>query len=821
LRRPIVFILLFFVTGCILQNYTGFSFFVLAAAGLILVLSLIYCGNKVFINDNKYRLQKDLCFLLIILALGSARFNIAQNNVDPLESYSGHTVDIYGRVLSVQEKGENYYSLQIKGSAYRMNIGKDFSGTGEGIIESNWNRKCLVNIRGEMDNPKDLIGRNVQLTGKVELPSPSRNPGMFDYRLYLKTKGIRIILASDTHKMVVDEYSINLLSHAIAKFKYSFIDKLEKIMEPEASGLFVGMLFGDVSNISDETYEAFQKNGTAHILSVSGIHVGIVYLYINKILGAGRNKILNLTVILMLVLYAALSEYSPSVVRAVMMIIIHIVSKLTWHRYDFLCCASISALIMLIVNPYYLFNVGFQLSYLAVFCLSFLIPWANRRIDILIENLEGTVTGEKKILFVEKGLKSAVPLIAIQLGMAPLIAFHFNYFSIVSFFINIPIIGLSGMIIPLGIFLIPLSFLGGMLFGVAAVAAEILIKIMTGLNDFFFMPGVGFINAVSPSLGSILLYYAFIFFLTSELFRVLYQRRKSNIIAAIMTVIVISSLVVAVTMEENYHRSNLIFVDVGQGDCLHIRTSTGKNILIDGGGSPHYETGKKLLLPYLLKNKVKKLDLAVVTHLHDDHYLGLAQLSKNMNIDKFVTYEANQFREEKLLAETGLKKENLVYTRAGQRINLDEDVWIDILYPNSASREEYIRMIEDEKDENETSLFVKINYKGLSILMTGDVGFDGEDAIMKQYEKDEGALKADILKVGHHGSKYSTSEQFLQRVQPTVAIFQVGKNNYGHPHPDVVEKCQKRGIMIFRNDLDGAIVFHNEDKKWQIRTMLQ
>jgi competence protein ComEC len=130
-------------------------------------------------------------------------------------------------------------------------------------------------------------------------------------------------------------------------------------------------------------------------------------------------------------------------------------------------------------------------------------------------------------------------------------------------------------------------------------------------------------------------------------------------------------------------------------------------------------------------------------------------------------------------------------------------------------------MIEDEKDENETSLFVKINYKGLSILMTGDVGFDGEDAIMKQYEKDEGALKADILKVGHHGSKYSTSEQFLQRVQPTVAIFQVGKNNYGHPHPDVVEKCQKRGIMIFRNDLDGAIVFHNEDKKWQIRTMLQ
>ena len=215
---------------------------------------------------------------------------------------------------------------------------------------------------------------------------------------------------------------------------------------------------------------------------------------------------------MLLVFYAALSEFSPSVVRAVVMIAIHMFSKVSYRRYDFLSCTAASAFAMMVINPFYLFNTGFQLSYMAVFCLSAVIPWTTRRIDLLEEK------GMSE--FWVAALRAIAPLLVIQLGMAPMTAYLFNYFSIASFFINVPIIAISGVIIPLGICLIPLSFLGGILFGVGAQAAELLTNGMIWLNDLFFLPGIGFFNMVSPSIYMLLLFYVFFFFLTSEFLRI-------------------------------------------------------------------------------------------------------------------------------------------------------------------------------------------------------------------------------------------------------------------------------------------------------------
>ncbi|MEL7658251.1 MAG: MBL fold metallo-hydrolase, partial [Bacillota bacterium] len=340
----------------------------------------------------------------------------------------------------------------------------------------------------------------------------------------------------------------------------------------------------------------------------------------------------------------------------------------------------------------------------------------------------------------------------------------------------------------------------------------------------FFLPGVGFFNMVSPPIFILLIYYGFFFFLSSEFFRILYQRKRWKRIASICGMILILSLLTTAVTGNDYHKANLIFVDVGQGDCLHIRTPEGRNILIDGGGSLNYDVGKKILLPYLLKNGVKSIDLAVVTHLHDDHYLGITQLSKNMKIKKLGTYEANMFREQEILTETNLKKENMLYLTGGDRIRIEKDIWIDVLYPEEHSEDEYKELILEEKDENRSSLFLKLYYKGLTVLMTGDLGVEGEQEIMEAYGDQPEMLSVDVLKVGHHGSRYSTSDTFLDAVDPEVAIFQVGKNNFGHPHPTIIDKCAKKGIIIYRNDKDGAIIFkydENEEQTWHIKVLLQ
>ncbi|HML38878.1 MAG TPA: MBL fold metallo-hydrolase [Bacillota bacterium] len=284
--------------------------------------------------------------------------------------------------------------------------------------------------------------------------------------------------------------------------------------------------------------------------------------------------------------------------------------------------------------------------------------------------------------------------------------------------------------------------------------------------------------------------------------------------AAFCCLILVLSLGASAAADTDYSDANLVFVDVGQGDCLHIRTPGGKNILIDGGGSVNYDVGKKVLLPYLLKNGVKSVDLAIATHLHTDHYQGIVGLARNMEVKKLGTYAGNVLREQELVEETGLEKGDVLYLSAGDRIPVEKDIWIDVLYPEKKTEEEYQALLSDEADENRSCLFMKVYYKGITVLMTGDIGMEGEEEIMALYRDNPEILDVDILKVGHHGSRYSTGDLFLQEVNPEIAVFQVGKNNFGHPHPTTIEKCSKKGIIIYRNDLNGAILFTCDENLW-------
>ena len=787
MRRPVIFLFLSFIFGIALEYHLILEpFHFLISAGIITAAYLISRILK-----WQQGLVRLICLFLLVILLGSVYFYLAENHEDPLESAEGKIRTVEGRIVTIQIKDADSWQM---------------------LITAQNGGKRLIQVKGAMEDPEEYIGKWAVVRGTVTLPAGRRNPGLFDYRLYLKTKGVRVILQSNSGQIMLRQGGSSVVFSQLAHLKYGFLNKLEKEMEPEAFGLMIGMLFGDCSFISDDTYEAFQKNGIAHILSVSGIHVGIVYLCISRLLGNRKTRTFYLITALMLVFYAALSEFSPSVVRAGVMIFIHMFSKVSYRRYDFISCTSASALGMLLVNPFYLFNAGFQLSYLAVFCLAAMLPWVNRKLSIMEES------GRSEILI--GGLRYFSPLLIIQIGMAPMTAYLFNYFSVASFFLNLPIIAISGIIIPLGIGLIPVSFLGGLFFGVGAQAAELLIDIMLWLNKLFYLPGIGFFNIISPPIFLLLVFYGFFFFLSSEFLRILYQRRRRKAISVCCSLIIMLSAVVSAAAGTDFHNAELVFVDVGQGDCLHIRTPEGRNILIDGGGSQTYEVGEKILLPYLLKNGIKSIDLAIATHMHDDHYLGIEQLAGKMKIRQLGIYEANRLREKEILNDTGMQKQDMLYLTEGDRIRIGKDIWIDVLYPEEHSEEEYDKLLLEEKDENGSSLILKVYYKGLTVLMTGDLGFDGEQEIMDYYEDNPGALDADVLKIGHHGSRYSTGDPFLVAVNPKVAVFQVGKNNFGHPHPSVIDKCAKKGIIVYRNDLNGAIIFTYDENLWNVDSMI-
>jgi competence protein ComEC len=824
MRRPLCFAFLFYAAGIAAEYLFDparafYAACAAAAAGVFLYMRRQECAHGVVFCAALRFAPLFAAFAIV----GGLYCGAQLDKQDPLAERVGERVAVFGRVVSMESGAEDYCKLTL--------ALENPTGIAGG-------RRILVLVRGAGADPKLLVGADVAVTGELSLPASRRNPGCFDYRAYLKTVGVRLLLSCEIGDIAMNKerpYSAwGLLLHLLALLKYAFLERLAAHTGEGVRGVMAGMLFGDSSLMDDAIYEAFQKNGTAHILSVSGIHVAIVYACIVKLLGNRRGPAQSLVAVLGLFLYAAMAQFAPSVVRASVMILTHIVAGLLRRRYDLLTGASAAAGAMLLHSPLQLFHVGFQLSFLAIFTMAFMIPFLDRYLAPQKEQetrrareaKRGRVLagGADRASVLREGarklLRGLLPLLVIQAGMAPYTAYVFNYFSPAAFIVNLPVIFLAGIIIPIGVALMPLMYMSEAAFGVGAAAAEILVTIMNGLNEAAYNAAFGHLSVTSPPVFALVLYYGLFFLVSSEGLRVLWQRRRARGIAGACSALLLCVLLSLSAPGLAQDESSLVFVDVGQGDCLHIRTPEGRNILIDSGGSVNYSVGEKTLLPYLLKNGVSRIDLALVTHLHTDHCRGLSELAREMPVKRAAVYEGNRPRSGEVAEMTGLPADSLLYVYAGERVTLGEDVYAEILFPEKRDDADYAQMLLDE-DENKSSLLVRLVYRGVSVLMTGDLGFEGEESILESVGAG-GRLRSTVLKAGHHGSRYSTGDAFLAAVAPRAAVIQVGKNTYGHPHKDVLEKFEKAGIAVFRNDTDGAVMLRiSEDGTVGVRTMTE
>lgn len=670
---------------------------------------------------------------------------------DYLERLEGNTAAVTGRVVSIVKKDDEYFKLQLS----------DVSIISDNGARS-YKKKILVNVYSDIADYRTVLWDRVYITGEVSMPKERSNPGTFDYRRYLKSIGIRCIITAENIENVKKAGGIAAL---LKSAKCRTADIFESALGDD-SAVVMGLLFGETSGIDEDIIETFRRGGTAHVLAVSGLHLGLLYSFLCRFKRKKRSIPADIAIVLALSAYTALAGFTASVVRACLMIFIHIAGNHLNRRYDLISSTCVSMIIILAVNPMQIYSAGFQMSFLAVITLGIMIPLIQKKI---------------------KGI--LLPMIAVQTGMVPYTMYVFNYVSLTSVISNIPVYFIAAAMIPAGISVIAFCWLP-VIAKPAAMITGLFVKLLLWCNDFTYMGGVFTFDVASPSVIFLAVYYIFIFYMCSEAGQIALIRRNYKKIAAVFAAAVICGAGCSVYLSDGFEKTDMVFVDVGQGDCLHIKAG-GKNLLIDGGGSFNYNVGKSTLKPYLLKNGVTKIDMAIATHLHTDHYQGLKELSQTYRIKKLGVYEANSVNENHLKKE--FKTDEILYLAAGDVINMGRNVSVEVLSPDRGNPL-------DEKDENKNSLVLRVNVKGSSVLMTGDIDEKGEKTLIADTD-----IKADILKIAHHGSRYSSCEKFIAVAAPKIAVIQVGKNTYGHPSEEVIKRLEEHKITVLRNDEQGAV----------------
>ena len=602
----------------------------------------------------------------------------------------------------------------------------------------------LVRLSLTGDDPAvyDLVGRRITATGVLQLPDGRRNPGCFDYRLYLKGRRVFTVMDVSRFRFTAGAVRFPVL-HKLSVLKGRFYEAVRPYMGETEFKICAGLMFGETSYMDEELYEQFRLNGIAHVLAVSGLHVGLLYALILKLLKGRRGTVSTFAILISLGAYAALSSFSVSVLRASLMISLNLLSFHLKRRYDMVCAASFTAIVFLLTNPWQLFDTGFQLSFAAAYSMGIALPWAVSKGIELSDRYK-----KRWILWVFEILS---PCVMVQLGMTPLILFHFLTVSPISLLLNPLAVVLAGLLLPAGIF----SFLVSIITrGVPLIAAAgmprvfaFLLKLLADAGTY--LGGSGY--APAPTIPTLALWYLLFFWFFSESRVVLRRRGRHGHLLLINALLCCLGLFLPFSLGAcehilpwRYDTHAVTFVDVGQGDCIHININ-GFNILVDGGGSAFSNIAETTLRPYLLKNGISHIDAAFITHEDIDHSRGIKQLEDIFDVRECL-------------------------------------------------------MLGDNHDD---CGILRIDTGDCVLLLMADADIPREEELCARYGE---ALKCDVLKAGHHGSPTSTGEVLLQTARPSFAVISCGRNNrFGHPADRVIELLENSGIIYARTDESGAV----------------
>ena len=816
MNRPIFIIVIGYIIGIIWGLYLQRSivpfYFILLMIYIIIKLPYYKKKFKIFSIKRYFRYIKIIFQLNIILTIiiSSLISNIIikykNSKYDNL--YKGiENLEVTGIVVSNKVEKEYYNRYKIK------------------VIEGKLKNTYLyINSKEELE-----YGDKVDVNGEFIEPSKARNYKGFDYKEYLKTLKIYGTVKAENIK-VLEKNKANIVMQISNRIFMKIKETIKSTYSEKNAKIVMGVMLGYTDEIDEETKQDFSNSNISHVLAVSGMHISYIIILVTnstkKLFGKRQSKIISSIVLL---IYMFITGFSISVVRASIMGILSCMSFIVYRKSDTLNNISISALIILINNPYSLTSLSFLLTYGGTLGIIYFEPIVEKILtSIKIRNRKW-----KYVFFrIQRKCKNIIEIISIsisaQVVITPIMALNFNSIGIGFILTNLMLSYIIGIIVMGGFIQILISMISIN----AGIAIAKIIEIPVYGILLISKISFGNFKIVTPDLYQVIVYYIVIF-----LFRIFYQifrskdcsptqKRVKNTIYLLryklrpyfskIIVVCLFIILLICGIKKIPRALRVYFIDVGQGDSTLIVTPNNKTILIDGGGSKTYDVGKNTLEPYLLDRKIKKIDYAIISHYDQDHCDGVLYVLQNMKVENIII--GRQIKDSdnynKFIKIIKEKSINVHIVNSGKRLNIEKKLYFDILWPDM---DEKI----NENVLNNNSLICKLVYKDFSMLFTGDIEEITEKAILKKY-KESKLLKSTILKVAHHGSKTSSSKEFINAVQPQIALIGVGSTNkFGHPSDITIERLKAINCKIYRTDKDGEISISVDNNKMVIFKKLE
>jgi competence protein ComEC len=737
-----------------------------------------------------------LCLIILFAGIGCYHWRVSDT-----------TIQSFNDSGKVEIKGEVVKDPELEGGAARLSL-----SAREIKINGDWQEvsgKVLIYTRAF---PSYSLGDWIKVTGELQSPATVGNP---DYRGYLVRHGFGSTMSYPQIEFMQRGWLLsarNRLSDSLS----------EALPEPQAS-LAQALLLGIRSHLPDTLVDSFRSSGTAHLVAISGLHVAMLA---GVILGAaawlfGRRRPTYLVITFSTVwIYALLTGMQPPVFRAAIMFSLFLTALWLGRPRSAMPSLALAAAIMVGIDPSILRDVSFQLSFVSIAGIALLLPPFE---EVWQKVGASRLEARASVLAVSQPIvQSLMVSLAAIIAVYPLIAYYFGYVSVVGLPATfLALLALPGAIVlglltaVLGLFVPPLAWVVGW---VAWLFLSYIIKVVEGFGDLSFASyHIGSVSAIA-----VWAYYGILVAILSRkplvkvmsrpvswirerlghLPRLFYRPPKKWVVVPLLVAVALVWLAVPATSKNG--RLEVSFLDVGQGDAILIQTPSGQQILVDGGPDADkvcLELGKEL--PFWDRS----LDLVLLTHADDDHILGLLEVLRRYKVKQVVEpgfdNDNAAYREWlRLVNEKNIKR---TVAKAGQRIELGDGIRMEVLNP----QEKFVEG--SDQDVNNNSVVVRLVWKEVSFLLTGDIGYEAERQML--YHGAE--LDATVLKVAHHGSADSTSLHFLAAVDPQAVVVCVGANNpFGHPSPEVMERLEKQ-VTADRLYLtsEGSVKFTTDGKR--------
>ena len=807
-----------------LQPYQG-AFF-LGALLLLLV-------GAVLIKKEHKMAWACLCMSLILLGAGRyyLAINIEENNIIKL---AGQQVKLQGKLaeppnVTRDEKGKLHlqYVVEVEkvwqgsksGKAGQAMQGKLLVYGGEESLKKSpqqgKNKATSLEDDTVVESIEGIygqVGDGIQLVGTINEFHDYGNPGRMNMVMSNKAKGICGRAMISKYSLVIEPRQEKSLARLAEQVRKQYEAYMAQAMPKQDAAAIFAMLFGGYQGIRPELLEAFTITGIVHILSVSGSHITLMAGTAN-IVGRFLHMSPRATAVLatgVILFYSLLAGAIPPVIRSALMGILTLLALTAGRERDAQHILGLVALGLLLYSPLWLLDISFQLSFGATAGLLYLAPPLRERLR------------KKLPVFVADSLAVTI---GAQLSVLPIIAWYFNVLSLSSLLANLVIAPIVEWIIVAGLLAGLLASLLPWAGKVVFLLASVVLGLVYELSRWVAaLPGSQIYMPTFSWWGEILYYMGLDWLIIDGEHKKRLMScggmggklRDSKGWQAVFLLGVLAVVFCCWQMWCNNKEMQVHFIDVGQGDSALVITPHGRAFMVDTGGvrEGSYDIGSRVDVPYLLHYGVEKLDYIFLTHAHDDHAGGVKGILTKIPVGAIgIGHEgAGDYLKTFGTGELGKIKKLLVPLQEGSSIELD-GVRIDMLYSPESRKVQESQL---QATGNEFSNLIRVSYGEASFLFTGDLVAEQEQQVLANGIH----VASTVLKVGHHGSRTSSSQEFLTAVNPGWAVISCGYNNsFGHPHKEILNRltsCTKAEIL--RTDQQGAIVFRTDGKSIKVES---